>query len=56
MKRSGGKNIEERKESTRGCWGKTGTGSPFNSLINHANEILTGYSEEVPRGGGGISA
>lgn len=24
---------------------KTGPGFPFNLLINHANEILTGYSE-----------
>lgn len=34
-----------------GCWEKIGTGSPFNLLINHANEILTGYSEAVLGGG-----
>lgn len=34
-----------------GSWEKIGTDSPFNLLINHANEILTGYSEAVLRGG-----
>lgn len=29
---------------------KTGPGFPFNLLINHANEILTGYSEVFLRG------
>lgn len=44
--------ARERKERAhRGCWEKIGTGSPFNLLINHANEILTGYSEAVLRGG-----
>lgn len=32
-------------KSTRVGGEKTGPGFPFNLLINHANEILTGYSE-----------
>lgn len=40
---------EEREHG--GCWEKIGTGSLFNLLINHANEILTGYSEAVLGGG-----
>lgn len=47
-----GKESEtEREREHRGCWEKIGAGSPFNLLINHANEILTGYSEAVLRGG-----
>ena len=45
----GEKGEKERKHG--GCWEKIGTGSPFNLLINHANEILTGYSEAVLGGG-----
>lgn len=41
----------EKESEHRGCWEKIGTGSPFNLLINHANEILTGYSEAVLGGG-----
>lgn len=41
----------ETKRSTGGWWEKIGTDSPFNLLINHANEILTGYSEAVLQGG-----
>lgn len=42
----------ERGRVHRGLLGKDiGTGSPFNSLINHANEILTGYSDSVLGGG-----
>lgn len=40
---------EEREHG--GCRERTGRGSPFNLLINHANEILTGYSEAALRGG-----
>lgn len=40
-----------REREHRGCWEKIGAGSPFNLLINHANEILTGYSEAVLEGG-----
>lgn len=36
--------------SIGGFWEKIGTDSPFNLLINHANEILTGYSEAVLEG------
>lgn len=36
--------------SIGGFWEKIGTDSPFNLLINHANEILTGYSEAVLQG------
>lgn len=49
--------AERKRKSARGwgvgagCWEKIGTGSPFNLLINHANEILTGYSEAVLEGG-----
>lgn len=32
-------------------WEKMGPDSPFNLLINHANEILTGYSEAFLQGG-----
>lgn len=41
----------EREGKHRGCWERIGAGSPFNLLINHANEILTGYSEAVLQGG-----
>lgn len=37
----------EKEREHRSCWEKIGAGSPFNLLINHANEILTGYSEAV---------
>lgn len=50
-KRCGEKEQERKERAHRGCWEKIGTGSPFNLLINHANEILTGYSEAVLRGG-----
>jgi len=43
--------VESTRGSTEGCWEKIGTDSPFNLLINHANEILTGYSEAVLGGG-----
>lgn len=41
----------EKRREHWGCWEKIGAGSPFNLLINHANEILTGYSEAVLEGG-----
>lgn len=41
----------EKERAHGGCWEKIGAGSPFNLLINHANEILTGYSEAVLKGG-----
>lgn len=42
--------METTRGSTGGCWEKIGTDFPFNLLINHANEILTGYSEAVLEG------
>lgn len=42
---------EDHKEHRGGVGGeKTRPGFPFNLLINHANEILTGYSEAFLRG------
>lgn len=42
---------EDHKEHRGGAGGeKTRPGFPFNLLINHANEILTGYSEAFLRG------
>ena len=39
---------EREQRGGGGCWEKDWDGlSPFNLLINHANEILTGYSEAV---------
>lgn len=38
------------KEHGGGRERETGPGFPFNLLINHANEILTGYSEAFLRG------
>ncbi len=42
---------KEREREHGGCCEKIGAGSPFNLLINHANEILTGFSEAVLEGG-----
>lgn len=42
--------AERMTKSTEVSGEKTGPGFPFNSLINHANEILTGYSEMLLRG------
>lgn len=41
----------ESETENGGWWEKIGPGSPFNLLINHANEILTGYSEAFLEGG-----
>lgn len=46
-----GERCGEKEGEHRGCWERIGAGSPFNLLINHANEILTGYSEAVLGGG-----
>lgn len=43
--------TEDHKEHRGGVGGEeTRPGFPFNLLINHANEILTGYSEAFLRG------
>lgn len=43
--------CRENETEDGGWWEKIGPGSPFNLLINHANGILTGYSEAFLKGG-----